>query len=244
MTKPQGNHSRTSTLKKRSVRLWSDDVNAETKNPAIRQRQDCSNSSATGESPTETGTKILNNNTVQQANCENSKGTNEVFFNSILMTASKTMTNFVQDATKSICIYATWQVTRNRKIRKLSLILMDMANAVVNIARNASFRFVYVQLRNIKNSHKMLARNPMILINATRGAVLDAIRIQVTLKHSIQRHGKVIRDVMNRVLCKAGCVICCPFTSGVRVWRSEVASSTLHIHEAVSQLITSKSSKQ
>lgn len=121
---------------------------------------------------------------------------------------------------------------------------MDMANAVVNIARNASFRFVYAQLRNIKNSHKMLARNPMILINATRGAVLDAIRIQVTLKHSIQRHGKVIRDVMNRVLCKAGCVICCPFTSGVRVWRSEVASSTLHIHEAVSQLITSKSFKQ
>ena len=51
-----------------------------------------------------------------------------------------------------------------------------MANAVVNIARNASFRFVYAQLRNIKNSHKMLARNPMILINATRGAVLDAIR--------------------------------------------------------------------
>ena len=217
MTKPQGNHSRTSTLKKRSVRLWSDDVNAETKNPAIHQRQDCCNSNETEESPTETGTKILNNNTVQQANCQNSKGTNEVLFNSILMTASKTMTNFVQDATKSICIYATWQVTRNRKIRKLSLLLMDMANAVVNIARNASFRFVYAQLRNIKNSHKMLACNPMILMNATRGAVLDAIRIQVTLKHSIQRHGKVIRDVMNRVLCKAGCVICCPFTSGVRV---------------------------
>ena len=244
MTKPQGNQSPTSILKTCSVRLWSVDENAETKNPAIHQRQDCCNSNETDESPPETGTKILNNNTVQQENCENSKETTKVPSKSILTAASKTMTNFVQDATKSICIYAAWQVERNQKIRKVSLLLMDMANAVVNIVRNGSLRFVYAQLRNIKTSHKMLASNSMIVISATRGAVLDTIRVQAALKHSIQRHGKVIRDAMTRVLCKTGSVICRPFTSGVRVLRSAVATSTFHIHEAVSQLITSKSAEQ
>ena len=244
MTKPQGNQSPTSILKTRSVRLWSVDVNADTKNPAIYQRQDCGNSNETGEYPPETGTKILNNNTVQQENCENSTGKNKVLFNSILMAASKTMTNFVHDATTSICIYSSWQVERNQKIKKVSLILKDMANAVINVVLNRSFRFVYGQLKNIKNSHKLLTRNSMIVISATRGAVLDTIRVQAALKHSIQRHGKVIREVMTRVLCKAGRVICSPFTSGVRVLRSAVATSTLHIHEAVSQLITSKSSEQ
>lgn len=244
MTKPQGNQSPTSILKTRSVRLWSVDVNADTKNPAIYQRQDCGNSNETGEYPPETGTKILNNNTVQQENCENSTGKNKVLFNSILMAASKTMTNFVHDATTSICIYSSWQVERNQKIKKVSLILKDMANAVINVVLNRSFRFVYGQLRNIKNSHKLLTRNSMIVISATRGAVLDTIRVQAALKHSIQRHGKVIREVMTRVLCKTGRVICSPFTSGVRVLRSAVATSTLHIHEAVSQLITSKSSEQ
>lgn len=234
ITKPQGDHSSTSILKTRPVRLGSVDVNAETKNPAIHQRQDCCYSTKTEESSPETGTKILNNNTVQQANCENRKGTNKVPFNSILIAASKTMTNFLHDATKSICIYSSRQVGRNQKV---SLILMDMANTVVNIVRNGCFRFVYAQLRNIKNSHKMLARNSMIVISATRGAVLDTIRVQATLKHSIQRHAKVIRDVMTRVLTKTGRLICSTFTSGVRVLRSSVATSTLHIHEAISQLI-------
>jgi len=244
MTKPQGNQSQTSILKTRSVRLWSVDVNAETKNPAIHQRQDCCNSNETNESPSETGTEILNDNTVQQENCENSKETNKVPSKSILTAASKTMTNFVQDGTKSICIYAAWQVERDQKIRKVSLGLMDMANAVVNIVRNGSFKFVNANLRNIKNSSKMLARNSMVVVSATRGAILDTIRVQATLKHSIQRHGKVIREAMTRVLCKTGRVICSAFTSGVRALRSAVATSTLHIHEAVSQLITSNSSKQ
>ena len=244
MTKPQANQSSTSILKTCSVRLWSVDENAEMKNPAIHQRQDCCNSNETDESPPETGTKILNNNTVQQENCENSKETIKVPSKSILIVASKTMTNFVQDATKSICIYAAWQVERNQKLRKVSLLLMDMANAVVNIVLNGSFRFVNAQLRNIKNSSKMLARNSIIVVSATRGAILDTIRVQTALKHSIQRHGKVIREAMTRVLCKTGCVICSPFTSGVRVLRSAVASSTSHLNEAVSQLITSKSAKQ
>ena len=236
ITKPQGNHSPTSILKTLPVRLWSVDVNAATKNPAIHQRQDCCNSTKTEESSPETGTKISNNNTVQQANCENRKGTNnlKVPFNSILIAASKTMTNFLHDARKSSCIYSSWQVERNQKV---SLIFMDMANTVVNIVRNGCFRFVYAQLRNIKNSHKMLARNSMIVISATRGAVLNTIRVQATLKHSIQRHAKVIRDVMTRV-GKTGRLICSTFTSGIRVLRSSVATSTLHIHEAVSQLIT------
>ena len=244
MTKPQGKQSPTSMLKTRSVRLWSVDVNGETKNPAIHQWQDCCNSNETDESPPETGAKILNNNTVRPENCENSKETNKVPFKSILMAASKTMTNFVHDATKSICIYSSWQVERNQKIRKVSLILMDMANAVVNIVRNGSFRFVNAQLRNIKNSSKMLARNSMIVVSATRGAILDTIRVQATLKHTIQRHGEVIREAMTRVLCTTGRVICSPFTSGVIVFRSAVASSTSHINEVVSQLITSKSAKQ
>ena len=244
MTKPQGNQSPTSILKTRSVRLWSVDVNADTKNPAIYQRQDCGNSNETGEYPPETGTKILNNNTVQQENCENSTGKNKVLFNSTLMAASKTMTNFVHDATKSICIYSSWQVERNQKIRKVSLILMDMANVVVNIVRNGCFRFVNAQVRNIKNSRKMLARNSMIVVSATRSAILDTIRGQTTLTHSIQSHGKVITEVMTRVLCKTGRVICSPFTSGVRVLRSAVATSTSHIHEVVSQLITNKSAKE
>lgn len=244
MTKPQGNHSPTSILKTRSVRLWSVDVNAETKNPAIHQRQDCCNSNETGEYPPETGTKILNNNMVQQENCENSTGKNKVLFNSILMAASTTMTNFVQDATKSICIYSSWQVDRNQKIRKISLILTDMANAVVNIVRNGYFRVVNAQLRNIKNSRKMLARNSMIVVSGTRSAILDTIRVQATLTHSIQSHGKVITEVMTRVLCKTGRAICSPFTSGVRVLRSAVATSSSHIREVVAQLITNKSAKQ
>ena len=244
MTKPQGNHSPTSILKTRSVRLWSVDVNAETKNPAIHQRQDCCNSNETGDYPPETGTKILNTNTVQQENCQNSTGKNKVLFNSILMAASTTMTNFVHDATKSICIYSSWQVERNQKIRKISLILMDMANAVVNIVRSGYFRFVNAQLRNIENSRKMLARNSMIVVSATRSAILDTIRVQATLTHSIQSQGKVITKVMTRVLCKTGRAICSPFTSGVRVLRSAVATSTSHTREVVSQLITNKSAKQ
>ena len=244
MTKPQGNHSPTSILKTRSVRLWSVDVNAETKNPAIHQRQDCCNSNETGEYPPETGTKILNTNTVQQENCENSTGKNKVLFNSILMAASTTMTNFVHDAKKSICIYSSWQIERNQKIRKISLILMDMANAVVDIVRNGYFRFVNAQLRNIENSPKMLARNSMIVVSATRSAILDTIRVQATLTHSIQSHGKVTTEVMTRVLCKTGRAICSPFTSGVRVLRSAVATSTSHIREVVSQLIANKSAKQ
>ena len=244
MTKPQGNHSPTSILKTRSVRLWSVDLNAETKNPAIHQRQDCCNSNETGEYPPETGTKILNTNTVQQENCENSTGKNKVLFNSILMAASTTMTNFVHDATKSVCIYSSWQIERNQKIRKISLILMDMANAVVDIVRNGYFRFVNAQLRNIENSPKMLARNSTIVASATRSAILDTIRVQATLTHSIQSHGKVTTEVMTRVLCKTGRAICSPFTSGVRVLRSAVATSTSHIREVVSQLITNKSAKQ